>query len=38
VLEADDKSNKIGRYYLESNNWDMELAAKEYKNDLKFDS
>ncbi len=37
VLEGDDKSHKIGRYYLDSNEWDLQKASDNYKSDLKFE-
>jgi hypothetical protein len=37
VLEGDDKNDKIAKYYLDSNDWNIELASKDYMHDLKFE-
>ena len=37
ILEGDDKSLKTANYYLDNNDWNLEKAAKEYIEDLKFD-
>jgi len=37
VLETKDADKKMARYYLEGNEWDANLAEKEYKEDLEWE-
>jgi uncharacterized membrane protein YkoI len=38
ILQGDDKNEKVASYYLDSNDWNMEAAVKEYQEDLRFDA